>query len=256
MAAEPKVASLVAASALERLRSRGPRVHCITNTVAQSFTANVLLALGATPSMTVAPEEVPDFTARADALLINLGTLDPMRRSAAAAAVEVAKDEGRPWVLDPVFAETSKPRLAFARELVGLEPSAIRLNASEFVALAGRDPVVEHVASYALGAVSVVALTGPSDLVTDGLRHVLVENGHPFMAKVTAMGCAGAAVTAAILCVEPDRIAAVSASLAIMGVAGEWAGTEARGPGSFAVGFIDSLAGLTPEHVAYGARIR
>src|SRR5687767_8497952 len=88
--------AVAAGAALDRLRQRGPRVHCITNAVAQAFTANVLLAVGAVPSMTIAPEEVPDFTARAGALLVNLGTLDPIRRSAAAAGIEVAKDEGLP----------------------------------------------------------------------------------------------------------------------------------------------------------------
>ena len=37
----------IAAALLERLRARSPRVHCITNAVAQNFTANVLLAVGA-----------------------------------------------------------------------------------------------------------------------------------------------------------------------------------------------------------------
>ena len=34
------------ADILERLRERRPRVHCITNAVAQAFTANMLLAVG------------------------------------------------------------------------------------------------------------------------------------------------------------------------------------------------------------------
>lgn len=245
-----------AAVALERLRSRGPRVHCITNSVAQNFTANVLLALGATPSMTTAPDEVPDFTARADALLINLGTLDAGRRSASLAAVEVAEEEGRPWVLDPVFAEASKPRLAFARQLIAREPAAIKLNPSEFRALSGNEPMVEHVGSFALETVSIVALTGPSDLVTDGLRNVLVDNGHPLMAKVTAMGCAASAVAAAFLTVEREPLVALAVSLLLMGIAGERAGLEAKGPGSFVAAFIDALAALRPEHLSAAARVR
>jgi hydroxyethylthiazole kinase len=255
MAAERKAMAEQAAAALEKLKVRAPRVHCITNTVAQNLTANVLLALGAVPSMTVAPEEVPDFTATANAVLINLGTLDPMRRSASLAAVEVAKEEGRPWVLDPVFTDISRPRFAFARELVAREPSAVRLNATEFATLSGRDPTVEGVAAYALEIVSTIALTGPSDLVTDGLRHLLIENGHPLMTKVTAMGCAGSAVAAAFLAVERDPVAAVAASLAVMGLAGERAGQEARGPGSFAVAVLDALAALGPGDLAE-ARIR
>lgn len=245
-----------AAAALERLRHRGPRVHCITNAVAQAFTANVLLAVGAVPSMTIAPEEVPDFTARAHGLLVNLGTLDPVRRSAASAGVEVAKAEGRPWVLDPVFADASPARLAFARDLVTLEPTAIRLNAAEFAVLAETGPSVEAVAEYALAQVTAIALTGPSDLVTDGVRHLLIENGHPLMARVTATGCAAAAVVTAFLAVERNTTTALAAALAVMGLAAERAGTDARGPGSFAVGLLDALAGLTSADVENGARIR
>src|SRR3954469_18702239 len=93
----------IAADVLERLRERRPRVHCITNAVAQTFTANLLLAAGATPSMTIAPDEIAGFVARADALLVNLGTFDAGRREATDAALEVAADIGLPWVLDPVL---------------------------------------------------------------------------------------------------------------------------------------------------------
>src|SRR5215470_17491333 len=104
----------IAVDILARLRKASPRVHCITNTVAQNFTANVLLAAGAIPSMTVDPAEVAEFTARADALLVNLGTFDRDRREAAEIAVEAAAGERRPWLLDPVFIDRSQPRAAFA----------------------------------------------------------------------------------------------------------------------------------------------
>ena len=109
----------IAADILERLRQRRPRVHCITNAVAQNFTANVLLAAGAVPSMTIAQKEVRAFAARADALLINLGTFDPERQKASLAAIGVANKAGIPWVLDPVFIDRSPPRAAFAKTLVG-----------------------------------------------------------------------------------------------------------------------------------------
>src|SRR6195256_259995 len=121
-----------AADILARLRARSPRVHCSTNAVAQNFTANALLAVGAVPSMSVAPEEIAEFVARADALLINLGTLDRDRRQAAEIAIEVASDEQRPWVLDPVFVDRSRARVEFARALMTRTPRAVRLNAAEF----------------------------------------------------------------------------------------------------------------------------
>src|SRR3954451_23273319 len=110
------------ADILARLRGRGPRVHCITNAVAQSFTANVLLAAGAIPSMTLSADEVGAFVARADALLVNLGTFDAERRAATAAALESAGANGVPWVLDPVFIDRSQPRAAYAKSLVARKP--------------------------------------------------------------------------------------------------------------------------------------
>src|ERR1700752_5114626 len=87
----------IAADTLARLRAKSPRVHCITNAVAQTFTANVLLAAGAVPSMTLSADEIGAFVARADALLVNLGTFDAERRDATAAALVVANEEGVPW---------------------------------------------------------------------------------------------------------------------------------------------------------------
>jgi hydroxyethylthiazole kinase len=101
----------IAADILDRLRQRRPRVHCITNAVAQNFTANMLLAAGAVPSMTIAPKEIRAFTARADALLVNLGTFDAERQKASLAAVAVANKGGIPWVLDPCssIAQAARP---------------------------------------------------------------------------------------------------------------------------------------------------
>ena len=113
-------------------------MHCITNAVAQNFTANMLLAAGAVPSMTIAQKEVRAFAARADALLVNLGTFDPERQKASLAAIGVANKAGIPWVLDPVFIDRSPPRAAFAKKLVALKPRALRLNLAEFGAVGRR----------------------------------------------------------------------------------------------------------------------
>src|SRR3979490_3426391 len=103
----------ITADVLERIRERRPRVHCITNAVAQNFTANMLLAAGAVPSMTLATDAIAAFVARADALLVNLGTLDPERRGAIEIAIATAA-EGVPCGLAPVFVDRSAPRAGFA----------------------------------------------------------------------------------------------------------------------------------------------
>jgi hydroxyethylthiazole kinase len=226
---------------LARIRARAPRVHCITNAVAQAFTANMLLAAGATPSMTIAADEVGAFVTRADALLVNLGTFDAERRAAVDAAVAAA-GERVPWVLDPVFIDRAPSRAAYAKMLMAKAPRVIRLNAAEFGALA--EPGDAALADYAREHNVILGLTGATDLVTDGSRHAGIANGHRLMSRVTAMGCAASALVAACLAVEPDAWRATAAGLLALGVAGEVAAERARGPGSLAVEIIDALHGL------------
>ena len=240
----------------ERLRQRRPRIHVLTSPVAQTFTANLLLAVGADPSMTVSPEEVPAFVANADALLINLGMLDRARRDASLTAIEVAKEEGVPWVLDPVKIEVSPSRLDFARRLIDLEPALVHANHAEFRGLSGVETSETAVREYAVHTLSTFVVTGEVDLVTDGKRLVGIANGHPLMDRVTAMGCAATAIAAAFRAVEPDPILAATAALVAVGVAGEIAATAASGPGSFAVEIVDALYALDAETLLERAKIR
>jgi hydroxyethylthiazole kinase len=244
-----------AAAVLERVRTRAPHVHCITNAVAQNFSANMLLALGAVPSMTIAPDEVGEFAARAEALLVNLGTFDAERRAAAEIAIGSVDDANRPWVLDPVFVERSQPRTAFAKTLAARHPSALRLNRAEFAALAGAPWSEGGLRAYAFEADAVLGLTGETDLVTDGARLARIANGHPLMAKVTAMGCSASAVVAACLAVETDAWLATATALMVFGVAGEIAGARATGPGSFAAAMLDAIYALDGEVLAREARV-
>jgi len=244
-----------AAELIERLRARGPRVHCLTNAVAQNFTANVLLSLGCTPSMTISPAEIGVFVARADALLINLGTFDRERREAAEVAVMIAAQNNVRWVLDPVFVDRSAARAAFAQSLSERGARVVRLNAAEFSTLSGRSADREALVDYAAFRHFVVALSGKTDLVTDGVRVASIANGHPLMAKVTAMGCAGSALIAACLAVEADAWRAAAAGLTMLGVAGELAARGAQGPGSFAAAIIDALYNLDGETLLREARV-
>jgi hydroxyethylthiazole kinase len=245
----------IAADILTRLRARGPRVHCITNSVAQTFTANTLLAAGAIPSMTLSADEIGAFVARADALLVNLGTFDAERRDAAAAALEVAGEGRVPWVLDPVFVDRSEPRAAYAKSLVAQKPRAIRLNAAEFAALAGAEPDDAALTRYALDTLAVVALTGTVDRIADGAKFISIEKGHPLMARVTAMGCAASALTAAFVAVESDPLVATAAALLCFGVAGGIAGEHAEGPGSFPAALLDALYALDAHTLDEKARV-
>jgi hydroxyethylthiazole kinase len=246
----------ITADIVERLRERRPRVHCITNSVTQAFTANVLLAAGVIPSMTLAVDEVADFVADAQALLINLGTLDADRREACSMALTVAGAASIPWVLDPVFIDRSGPRAHFADELVTQEPRAIRLNAAEFATLAGVKADEGALERYAREMSTVVGLTGAVDLVSDGDGRIAkISNGHPLMTLVTGMGCAGSALVAACLAVEPDAWQATGAALIMLGVAGEVAADQTQAPGRFALEIVDALYGLDRATLVARAKV-
>jgi len=232
------------ADVFARIRSRAPRVHCITNSVAQQYTANMLLAAGAVPSMTLSPDEIGAFVTGADALLVNLGTFDAERKSAIDVALASAAEHNVPWLLDPVFIERSPARAQFARDLIGRSPAVVRLNGAEFAALTGNEPKADAASRFAQSQATIVALTGATDVVADGQRRTEIGNGHALMSRVTAMGCAGSALVSAALAVETDAYVATVAALAAFGVAGEIAAHSAQGPGSFAFAIIDALHNL------------
>ncbi len=232
-------------AAIELLRSEGSLVHCITNTVAQNFTANVLLACGATPSMTVSPNEVQYFSSRADAVLFNLGTMDDQRTLAIKLSLEVCGREKKPFVLDPVMCHVSQPRLDLAREIVSSGPAIIRVNEQEMAALSG---FVDH-------GKCTIARTGTVDLVMSGERKISVSNGHLWLSKVTAVGCAQGALMAALLAKCSDSLVASVGALIWVGVAGENAAAMSAGPGSFQANFIDQLANLSVNELETKARL-
>jgi hydroxyethylthiazole kinase len=228
-------------AAMAALRRQHPRVHCITNNVAQYFSANVLLACGAIPSMTIAVEEIAGFVEQADALLINLGTMDEGRTMAARMAIEVANDKGVPFVLDPVFVQASKPRLALALELAADNPTIIRANAAEHQAMFGDGSVVPK-----SGA---VVISGARDKVLFGAQTITVVNGAPVMTQMTAMGCALTSLMAGLAAVEKDPAIAATAALLWFNIAGEVAAEKSSGPGTFIPHFLDALATMDNDTI-------
>ena len=238
-----KPASMEIWDCVEAFRAKRPHVHCITNAVAQHFTANVLLAAGATPSMTIALSEVPSFVAHADALLVNLGTLDADRIAASEAAIKVAIESSKPWALDPVFVHVSPERLSVAKHFLEFHPALIRCNLDEASSLFGCGAELSGLAAFS-DVGRVLAVTGQTDHVIAGPDRIAVNNGHPHMARITAMGCALNAVLAGFVAAHENQALAVTAGLALFGIAGEVAGERAEGPGTFVPHFLDALAGM------------
>lgn len=239
---------------LHHFRTRSPLTHCMTNDVVQTFTANVLLALGASPAMVIEAEEAEQFAAMADALLINVGTLTSPRAQSMRRAIESAVAAGKPWALDPVAVGALAFRTRFCQQVLTLKPAAIRGNASEILALAGisaggRGVDTTDTAASALPAAqalarqtnAIVAVTGEVDYVTDGQRTRTIAGGDPMMTRVVGTGCALSAVVAASCSLPGDRLDNVAAACGWMKRAGSVAASQSAGPGSFASAFIDAL---------------
>jgi hydroxyethylthiazole kinase len=257
------------AGVLAAVRSRRPLVHNITNYVVMNNTANALLALGASPAMVHALEEVSDFVGTSNALVVNIGTLSTPWVASMKLAVEAANARQVPWVLDPVGVGATRFRNETAADLARMKPAAIRGNASEIMALAGlsgsRTRGVDSTQSSeaALDAArrlsretgAVVAVTGVVDHVTDGERLVSIANGHEMMTRVTGLGCTATALVGAALAVERDRLLACAAGLVFLGVAGEIAAARSPGPGSLQVHLLDALHALDGQALAVRARL-
>ena len=255
-------------SALQDLRARRPLVHNITNYVAMSVSANVLLALGASPAMVHAAEEVEDFVGISDTLCINIGTLSPPWVEAMGKAASRANALGKPWVLDPVGCGATAYRTRVSEELAALGPAVIRANAGEVQSLAGaragRTKGVDSLAgadaatAAAAEALSrrtgaVVAATGATDYVADGKTLVAVEGGDALMPLSTALGCALSAVVAAFTAVRPPRQAAI-AGLAVDGAAGAVAARNCRGPRPLPAELCDALQLIDRDTLAREVR--
>nr|WP_108870728.1 hydroxyethylthiazole kinase [Tessaracoccus timonensis] len=235
------------------VRGRAPLVHCISATVSMGLVADGLLAAGARPMMTETLGEAPAMTAMADALLVGFGTLSTDAVDGIPPTVDAAIAAGHPWVLDPTAIGVPPVRTAMARGLVAKGPTVVRCNASECLALAqtgpgGRgadatasvDEAADAAAALARRWGSIVAVSGVSDLVTDGATAVRIDGGSPLLPRVTGTGCLLGALTAAS-CVVAEPLHAAVAAATWLKRASEVAETRAAGPGTFRMHLKDAL---------------
>jgi len=245
------------------IRKNSPLVHNITNYVVMNNTANALLALGASPVMAHAVEEVEDMVNIASALVINIGTLSPKWIEAMFKAAKAAKAKGIPIVLDPVGVGATSYRTDTARDLVQeATPAIIRGNGSEIMALSqtdattkgvdstsGSDQALESAGNLNKAFNSVVCITGEIDYILSRDGVIEVKNGHEMMPKVTGLGCTATAICGAFTAVNPDYQKAAAHAMAIMGIAGEVAAKEAKGPGTLQLHFIDALYRISEKEI-------
>ncbi len=260
-----------AAENLRRVRERRPLVHSITNFVVMNYTANALLACGASPVMAHAAEEVEEMVSLAGALVLNIGTLSPSWIQAMRKAGKRANALHVPVILDPVGAGATRLRTDSARELMeAVSIQVIRGNASEILSLSEEksasrtkgvdsvhtvNQVAEMVGVLAKELETTLAVTGPIDLITDGERVCRVMNGHEMMSRITGGGCTATVMVGAFLAVCPDPLEAATTGLSYFGLAGERAAARAIGPGSFQIALLDALYGMEEEELKAGAKI-
>jgi hydroxyethylthiazole kinase len=257
------------ADTLAAVRATHPLVHNITNYVVMNTTANALLAIGASPIMAHAMEEVEELVDLSGALVINIGTLSKPWIDAMFKAGHRARARRMPVVLDPVGAGATRLRTDTARALLEqTRPTIVRGNASEILALGAnlggtRGVDTSHTVEQARQAAQalarnfgvVVAVTGPEDYVTDGQREARIRNGHALMARVTGTGCMASALAGAFAAVEPDAFVAATATLVVFGLAGQLAAEGNPRPGTYGIRLIDALDEISPDHVLSGAQV-
>lgn len=246
------------------IRKKSPLVLNLTNYVGMDLTANALLALGASPLMTEATEELEELLTLSQALVINIGTLNPSFVERATRATQLAKKYSKPTVLDPVGAGATSLRTATALSLLESETlTVVRANASEMNAiLGGREKtkgvdsslssvqVIEKAKSFSLNSDTVLTVSGETDFVFQRGKSVSIKHGDPLMTQVTAMGCTASSLLGAFLAVTPSPFEAALSTMAVMGIAGEKARKKAEGPGTFRVHFLDALAALGEKDFA------
>lgn len=256
------------ADMLARIRQRKPLLHHITNFVVMNDTANVTLHVGALPVMAHAREEVMEMVAAAGALVLNPGTLTPEWVDSMIVAGQKANELGIPVVLDPVGAGATTLRTeSNLRLLREVRVAVLRGNSGEIGALSGMGGIVKGVESVvdvddpikvartlAQERGIVVAITGKQDIISDGKRVVLVDNGDPWLKTITGTGCMATTMIAAFCAVERDYLLAASGGLIAFGLAAELAATKAKGPASFKMALFDAIYNLNTEQILAGTK--
>lgn len=277
---------------LNNVKAHKPLIHQITNNVVTTQSANATLALGASPIMATAPEEMKDLSRVLGALLINFGTIT--NKEGMLLAGQFANEEKKPLVFDPVGVGATEFRRTTAAQLLNTwQASVIKGNAGELAALADSKEVqakgvdtsgtgfsdpASFVKSLARKERCIIVLTGSTDWISDGNVVIRLDNGHPMLGDITGSGCmlgtciATFCAGAYLKAVEDEPTSTRSLSTIVRGdvllgavggvlaltIASEIAAQRAdvRGTGTFLPALIDELYHLTPNKLTQFAKIQ
>lgn len=258
------------ADILGRVRVKRPLVHHITNYVTVNDCANITLCAGGAPVMADAREEVAEMVAVSGALVLNIGTLNPSLIESMILAGTAANEKKIPVILDPVGVGATRLRTTSAQRLLDeLKITILKGNAGEIGVLAGAEGKVRGVDSdglkgdpitvardFARAENLTVVVSGETDIVTDGKRTLLVENGDPMMGIICGTGCMASSVVGTFAAVCDDPVIASAGALAAFGIAGEKAAAKQGRPGSFKPVLLDELAALDLLTLEECAKVR
>lgn len=262
-----------------KIRKNNPLIHVVTNFVVMNQTANALLAIGASPTMSWARQDMAYMSQISDALCVNMGTPVEDRVDVMKELMALAQEMGKPVVLDPVGSGAGPYRTGIAKELNAVAPDKIiRGNGSEICSLTGsslttrgvesrisleqaRDILVRHGrtdqpqdtvpagADSLLKSASALIITGSTDMVLGQGKMAAISNGSSLMGAVTGTGCILSALTAAFYAVADNGFEAALAAVSVAGIAGELAAEKSNGPGFFMGHFLDSLYSLDEKTI-------
>ena len=248
---------------INEILKRKPLIHHITNYVTVYDCAQAVLSCGALPVMADAVEECAEMTGYADALVLNIGTLNSLQITSMIESGKTANKKGIPVVLDPVGAGATKFRREMVEKLLKeFRIDVIKGNAAEIALVAGASSQmkgVESVGNYegisesaihaAKSTGSVIVVTGKTDIVTNGKEIYEISNGHETMGKIVGTGCMSASVIASHCAVEKNYALAASQALSVYGLAGEKAAAKSKSPMMFKTYFLDALLETSEEDV-------
>jgi hydroxyethylthiazole kinase len=258
--------SIKIGSLLNEVRNKKPLVHNITNYVTVNDCANILLAIGASPIMADDIKEAADITKISSALVINIGTLNERTIESMIAYGKKANELNIPVVFDPVGAGASEFRNSTTKRLLeevkisvlrgnmseikfisGLGSTTKGVDASENDARTGNDEGIDVAKNLAKKLQCTVAITGATDIISDGERVVILENGTKMLSNVTGTGCMTTALIGAFCGAGSDYFIGAVSGIISMGISGEIALDKAGkiGTGSFHIAIIDAISNLT-----------
>lgn len=243
------------------VRETSPLVNNITNYVVMNNTANALLAIGASPIMAHAQSEVEEIVSISHSLVVNIGTLDEYWAESMLLAVKKANSLNKSWVLDPVGAGATSYRDTVLSELLTLNPTVIRGNASEIIALAKAnitttkgvdstaksDEAIEAAENLVRNYGSTICISGETDIIINDKQAIFLKNGHEMMTRVTGLGCTASALIGAFIGVIENKKEAVTAAMSLLSISGELVSAHSAGPGSLQLHLIDKLYNITEQ---------